>query len=264
MVEFRSPDAAVEIVVSVRIIARSAINRWLNSTAGCTTNRVMLVFGDVHAKGMHMLGLYAVALGGIVLGQLAPGPNMLAVIAAAIGQGRRQAIIMAAGVATVTLVWAVAAALGISALLAIFPALMATMKLLGGGYLLFLAAKAFLGARRSGAIAIRTEVGQWSVAEAWRRGVLVNLANPKSALMWGAVTTFFLGSGLSTFQVLAFGPIGAMSAFLIFSGYAALFSTAAVKVAYARTFRVFQCLFGTVFGAVGAELVWVGAKEVVG
>lgn len=211
-----------------------------------------------------MLGLYAVALGGIVLGQLAPGPNMLAVIAAAIGQGRRQAIIMAAGVATVTLVWAVTAALGLSGLLAIFPASMATMKLVGGTYLLFLAAKAFLNARRSGAIAIRAEAGQWSAAEAWRRGVLVNLANPKSALMWGAVTTFFLGSGLSMLQVLAFAPLGAMSAFLIFSGYAALFSTAAVQSAYARAFRVFQCLFGAVFGAVGVELVWDGAKEVAG
>lgn len=210
-----------------------------------------------------MLGLFAVALGGIVLGQLAPGPNMLAVIGAAVGQGRRQAVIMAAGVATVTLIWAVSAALGLGALLSIFPALMAAMKLLGGGYLLFLALKAFVSARRSGVIPIKAEAGQWTAAEAWRRGVLVNLANPKSALMWGAVTTYFLGSGLTTLQVLAFAPIGALSAFLIFSGYGALFSTSAVKFAYARAAGVFQCLFGAVFGVIGAKLVWDGAREVV-
>ena len=80
--------------------------------------------------------------------------------------------------------------------------------------------------------------------------------------MWGAVTTYFLGSGLTTLQVLAFAPVGALSAFVVFSAYGALFSTAAVKLAYVRAAGVFQALFGAVFGAVGAKLVWDGATEV--
>jgi threonine/homoserine/homoserine lactone efflux protein len=52
-----------------------------------------------------MLEAYLVTLAGVLLGQIAPGPNLLAVAGAALGQGRRAAGFVALGVATAIFAW---------------------------------------------------------------------------------------------------------------------------------------------------------------
>ena len=46
-----------------------------------------------------MLEIYLITLAGVSMGQAAPGPNLLAVAGAALGQGRKPAIFTALGVA---------------------------------------------------------------------------------------------------------------------------------------------------------------------
>lgn len=209
-----------------------------------------------------MLEVYLITFVGIVLGQISPGPNLLAVAGAALGQGRRAAVFVALGVSTAILVWVTVAAFGLATLLAIFPSLLTAMKLLGGGYLCYLALKALRAAGRSGDPTFQASRLDWTPLEAWRRGLLVNLTNPKSALMWGAVATFLFGSGLSAPQVLGFAPIGFTSALVIYSTYGVLFSSGLAKRAYARFARGIEALFGLAFGAIGGKLVADGIGEI--
>ena len=208
-----------------------------------------------------MLEAYLISLAGILLGQASPGPNLLAVVGAALGQGRRQAIFVALGVATGVLTWATIAAFGLATLLAIYPSLISVMKLLGGSYLCFLALKALQAAWRDSERAFRAHKADWTALEAWRRGLMINLTNPKSALLWSAVATFLFGSGLSAVQVLGFGPIGFISAFVIYSIYAVLFSSGFAKRNYARFSRGIEAVFGLVFGAIGGKLASDGLGE---
>ncbi|HZH52239.1 MAG TPA: LysE family transporter [Microvirga sp.] len=202
-----------------------------------------------------MLKIYLITLAGIVLGQISPGPNLLAVAGAALGQGRRAAFFLALGVATAIFVWVTVAAFGLAALLALYPSLLTVMKLLGGGYLLFLSIKALIAAWRGGDPAFRASRADWTPLSAWRRGLLVNLTNPKSALMWSAVATFLYGSGLSAPLVLGFAPAGFASALVVYGIYGTLFSSGFARRAYARFARGIEAMFGLAFGALGGKLV---------
>lgn len=202
-----------------------------------------------------VLEIYIVTLAGIVLGQIAPGPNLLAVAGAAMGQGRRAASFLALGVATAIFIWVTLAAFGLAALLRLFPSLLTLMKLFGGGYLCFLAVKALMASWRGGEPTFRASHAEWTPLGTWRRGLLVNLTNPKSALMWSAVATFLYGSGLSPLQVLGFAPIGFTSALIVYGVYGLLFSSGLAKRAYARFARGIEAMFGLAFGTLGGKLV---------
>jgi threonine/homoserine/homoserine lactone efflux protein len=186
---------------------------------------------------------------------------MVAVASAALGQGRRAGLFTVLGVATGMLGWAVAVAFGLAAVLDFYPSLLSLMKVLGGGYLVFLALKALRAAVAGGEMIVRPVLQRQSGFSAWRRGVLVILTNPKAALMWIAVATFLFGSGLSAPAVVAFGPVAFVSGSLIYGGYALLFSTGLAMRTYGRFARIFESLFAAAFGALGGRLLVDGFRE---
>lgn len=211
-----------------------------------------------------MIEVYAVALVAVVLAQIAPGPNLLAVAGTALAEGRAAALMVALGVATAIFMWVTMAALGLAAALSFYPMLLTGLKLVGGGYLCFLALKALVGVWRGGAgpeIA-RSGTNVSSPCTAWRRGFFVNITNPKSGLMWGAVTSYMFGSGLSGVEVLGFAPIGFLTALTIYGTYGALFSTGLVRRAYVRFWRWIEAMFGLAFGALGGALLSEGVKDI--
>lgn len=208
-----------------------------------------------------MLEIYAITLAAIIIAQITPGPNLLAVAGVGLSQGRGAALLVALGVATAIFIWVSAMAAGLGALLSVYPALITTMKFLGGGYLCFLALKAFRAATRHDGPALRAAGSHLTPLAAWRTGLLVNLTNPKSGLMWGAVTTFMLGSGLTTVQVMAFAPIGFLTALAVYGAYGLLFSTGVARSIYGRFVKGAETLFGLAFGAVGGGLVASGLRD---
>jgi len=201
---------------------------------------------------------------GVALAQASPGPNMMAVAAVALGQGRKAALLVVAGIGTGTLVWAAAVSLGLGALFAAFPMLLTLLKFAGGLYLLFMALKALRTVFSAEATSVRASTTPLSDLAAWRRGFLVVMTNPKAALMWSALATFLFGSGLSAMQVLAFGPLVAVSAMTIYGTYGLLFSTGVAMRAYTRFWRVLEAAFGLAFGALGATLLIWGLHDLRG
>lgn len=213
-----------------------------------------------------MLSIYFFAWLGVLSAQATPGPNMMAVASTALADGRRAALLVVAGIVTGVLVWTVLVAVGLGALFHRLPALLTILKFLGGAYLLYLGgrgiAAALRGGDRPGSISPR-RAGVSAVA-AWRRGLLVVMINPKAALMWSAVATFLFGSGLAATEVLAFGPIAAVSAALIYGLYGIAFSSRGAVAAYLRFSRWIEGVFGLVFGALGGTLLAAGAADLRG
>jgi threonine efflux protein len=211
-----------------------------------------------------MLEAFLAAWIGVALAQASPGPNMMAVAALALGQGRKAALLVVAGIATGTLVWAAAVVLGLGALFAAFPLLLTLLKFAGGFYLLFMGFKALHTIFSGKAPAVRAATATLSDRAAWRRGFFVVMTNPKAALMWSALATFLFGSGLNGMQVLAFGPVVALSAMAIYGTYAILFSTGMAMRAYTRFWRMLEAAFGLAFGALGATLLIWGVQDLRG
>ncbi|MEO1748576.1 MAG: LysE family translocator [Pseudomonadota bacterium] len=208
-----------------------------------------------------MLEAYLITLTGVVLAQASPGPNLLAVASAGLGQGRGAALATVAGVATGMFIWATAVAFGLAAVLAIYPSLLTTMKIIGGSYLCWMAIKAVKASWIGGETSIQTTAKTMSLYANWQRGLLVILTNPKAALMWTAVGTFLFGSGLAAWQVVAFGPVAACTAIVIYGTYGLLFSTGFATRTYTRFARWIELAFGVAFGALGGRLLWDGLQE---
>lgn len=198
---------------------------------------------------------------GVLAAQLAPGPNLAAVASTALGDGRRAAMFVVLGVGIGMLVWSFATAFGLAVLIERFPLSLIVLRFLGGAYLLWLAGRAVRAILRGNTATISAERAALSEGRAFRRGLLVVLTNPKAVMMWTAVATFLFGFGLSAGQVLAFGPIGALSGLGVYGFYAWAFSTRRATMAYTRAARGIEAVFAGAFGLMGGRLIWDGLRE---
>ncbi|MCB9994129.1 MAG: LysE family translocator [Hyphomicrobiaceae bacterium] len=208
-----------------------------------------------------MFAIYFSVFIGIVLAQLAPGPNLLAVANTALGQGRRTALRVVVGVATGTFIWVMCAAVGLGQVVAAFPATLMVLKLVGGSYLLFIAYKSLKSAFAGGTGDFGRGRPRMTDSAAVRYGLFVVLTNPKSILFWSSVATFLFGAGMNSVEVLALGPVSALSSVCVYGSYAMLFSARPAIGVYARFARALEAAFAATFGALGGLLIWAGLQE---
>ena len=110
---------------------------------------------------------------------LTPGADMTYVLARSAGQGRGAGAVSALGISAGSLVHSILAAVGVSALLASSATLFSAIQYGGAAFLLYLAWKAWRGARQPLALQERpaASLGRIFVEGAW-----TNLLNPKVAL----------------------------------------------------------------------------------
>jgi threonine/homoserine/homoserine lactone efflux protein len=157
------------------------------------------------------LALLVAFAAAVLLLSLAPGPDMLFIVANAIGGGRRAGVVAALGMSTGLAVHTVAAACGLGALLRVFPGVLDGVRVVGA---LFLAALAFTAWRRSrarGTHASLTVRARTSMRKVYVMALLTNLANPKVVLFYLAFLPQFLSTGPAswapTLQLLVLGAL---------------------------------------------------------
>jgi len=198
---------------------------------------------------------------GVVLAQISPGPNLIVVASTTLASGRKAGLFTVLGVATAILFWASLFAFGVGTLLVSFPETITVIRIVGGSYLLYMGVKAFraaLGTQGISTIKVSKAVGRFS---AFRKGLIVNLSNPKSAMMWVAISMYLGASGASSLKVFLFGIAVSFTAFVIYSTYAVIFSTQTATNSYKRFYAVIESMFGCVFGYVGGKLLLQGFND---
>jgi threonine/homoserine/homoserine lactone efflux protein len=133
------------------------------------------------------MGVFCVAA---ILLLLTPGPAVLYIVARSVEQGRIAGLISVCGITTGTLVHVLAAALGLSALLASSALAFAVVKYAGAGYLIYIGVRRMLS--RPDAQAPQLKLPRRSLGRLYRDGFLVNLLNPKTALFFLAFLPQFV------------------------------------------------------------------------
>lgn len=81
-----------------------------------------------------MVSQLALVYGAYLLATASPGPSNMAIMGVAMRDGRRPALVLAAGVMTGSLCWAMLAATGLSAVLATYAQALWAIKIVGGVY----------------------------------------------------------------------------------------------------------------------------------
>lgn len=160
---------------------------------------------------------------------LLPGPDILFVLTQSISQGRKAGIATATGLCTGVLFHTTAAALGISALVYKSALAFEIVKYAGAAYLLYLAWHAL---KESEELISSIPVREANAVALYRRGIFMNVLNPKVALFFLAFLPQFIntGSGNIPVQMIFLGVIFMVQAWLIFSAISVFAGTVGEKI----------------------------------
>lgn len=188
------------------------------------------------------------------LALVSPGPNFVLTTSTAVSKSRRAALWTAAGIATGSLLWSSAAALGIASVLEALPFLGLILKVLGIAYLVYLGVKLLLSKGFTPPSAQQQTRDQGS--RGFWRGLLVNMTNPKSAAYYASVFAAFLTPDMPAWVLIVLiAAIAAMS--LCWHVLLALgFSTARVKARYISISKHVDRICGAVLVFLGLRLAW--------
>ncbi len=156
-----------------------------------------------------------------------PGQDTALTIRNTLLGGRRAGVFTAIGVAAGQLVWAVAASVGITAVLVASEQVFGAIRLAGAAYLIFLGVSALWSAlRRSGLGDSAPTAGAASARSprhAIRQGLLSNLGNPKMAIFLSSLLPQFApAEGPAFVAMLGFGVVFATITLVWLCGYACL------------------------------------------
>lgn len=179
----------------------------------------------IHIPRRYMLTLdIALSFFGIaVLLALSPGPDNLFVLMQSAMWGRSSGMAVVLGLCTGLIFHTAAVAVGLAAVLAASSSAFTIVKLLGAAYLLYLA----WGAFRAPAMGPNTQhaAPRLSKMALYRRGIIMNVTNPKVSLFFLAFLPQFTSAlrGSVAVQIISLGALFMLAALLTFSAIA-LFS----------------------------------------
>lgn len=128
----------------------------------------------------------------LLLGVMSPGPSFIFVAQIAVNKSRQEAICVSIGMGIGALIYSAIASLGIFVLLENAPLLYRVLKVIGGIYLLFLAYKIWSSSNdKVGETPINEDISSGNI-RMLSLGMLTQLSNPKTAIVFGgAFATFF-------------------------------------------------------------------------
>jgi threonine/homoserine/homoserine lactone efflux protein len=156
--------------------------------------------------GIHDLALFVVS--GLLL-NIMPGPDSLLIMTRSATQGWRAGSAAALGIGTGTFVHIVAAALGLSAILATSAAAFTVVKLAGAAYILYLAVGMLLSKRGDGGEPTAPALAPLPLRRIYAQGILTNVLNPKVALFFLAFVPQFIDAN-APHKAAAFLILGAI------------------------------------------------------
>ena len=204
-----------------------------------------------------LTGSFLAFLGISILVIVTPGPDTAMTIRGVMLGGRQGGLFTAAGVAIGQIIWALATAVGLVAVLLASEPIFQAIKLLGAAYLVYLGFQLLWCAwrRTAGGFAVRAEGRPLSPFQAFRQGLISDLGNPKMAVFFASILPQFAIAGEGMFSGLAL--LGIVFAGLTFT-WLAFYAVVLAKLGHfldrPRIRRPFEAIMGSLLVALGARL----------
>ena len=187
---------------------------------------------------------------------LSPGPDMAFTLATSASRGPRAGLGAVAGIITGGLIWTLAAAAGLAALIATSEHALAVVRYGGGVYLVWLAIRTLR--------ALDAPMQAQSARDAlhgFRQGLMTNLLNPKIGLFFLALLPQFTNPEIGPvwLQMLTLGLIFFAMGTIVLTIVALAAGAARDRLARsAASRRVLNGLAATAFGGLGLRLLFSG------
>ena len=179
---------------------------------------------------------------------VAPGPGMLYVLARSLAGGRREGVLSALGTFLGGMGHVLAAALGISIILARSAAAFSAVKYIGAAYLCFLGVRMILDARKETVDPKELSMALNSRRNALWQGVATEVLNPKTALFFLSFIPQFVNRSAGH-VFLQFVTLGTISVIMNTSADLVVIALAGPLSQRIRSSNVFRRRQRTVTGA---------------
>jgi RhtB (resistance to homoserine/threonine) family protein len=193
---------------------------------------------------------------------LTPGPDVLYILSHAMRTGLRAGVVAALGIVAGCFVHVVAAALGVSALLATSATAFVVLKWVGAAYLVWMGVRMLLARERATAPASTADRATmppvaFPLRHVFLRGFLTNVLNPKVALFFLAFVPQFIAPQTAdkAWTFLMLGLLFNLNSLPINLGYAWVGSFAVRRVqSIQRGMRWLDRIAGAMFIGFGVKL----------
>jgi len=156
-----------------------------------------------------------------ILLALAPGPDNLFVLTQSLAGGRQAGLIITLGLCSGLIVHLTLVALGVAAIIKASDIAFTALKMAGAGYLIYLAWQSFRASRSDVYVAGGERLSQ---AKLYRRGIIMNVSNPKVTMFFLAFFPQFIEPefGPVVVQIILLGGVFIMATLIIFGSVATL------------------------------------------
>ena len=176
-----------------------------------------------NSKAFLVAGELIAFLAAAVLLTISPGPDIIYVLVQGITNGKKHGIVTALGLVSGIIVHTSLVAFGISAIINQSEMLFLMIKILGAGYLFYLAWQVY---KSDPAIHFENTATEQKreLSSLYKKGFLMNVLNPKVVIFFLAFFPGFLWEpeGNTVYQFYILGFLFMIQAFLIFSAVAIL------------------------------------------
>jgi threonine/homoserine/homoserine lactone efflux protein len=203
--------------------------------------------------GIHELWLFVVS--GLLL-NITPGPDTAYIVGRSIQLGWRGGVVAVLGIEAGCLLHVLAAAIGLSALLAASSVGFTLVKWAGAAYLCFMGVRMLLTRTPTPVAAAVTGAGTSSLGQVFLQGALTNALNPKVALFFLAFLPQFVAMD-SPHKAAAFALLGLI---FIFNGTLWCLGVAAFAAGAAGRIRKSNRAFAWINHGLGGMFVYLGAR----
>jgi threonine/homoserine/homoserine lactone efflux protein len=188
-------------------------------------------------------GQYLVLMAGMAA---SPGPANLFALVTGLEKGPRAGLLGVVGMNTASLVWFVAAAIGLDALMKALPQVFSVLAITGGLYLAWLGIKALRAAFNSQTTGVSMG-GAKAATKPFLDGFVVQITNPKALLFFTAVLPPFIDLGRPMVPQLAmFGAATLCFDIVQMSLYALAGAMLSAKFAQPKFARIFSGCIGAI------------------
>lgn len=195
-------------------------------------------------------------VGVLIVGTVSPGPSFVMIARTAVCAGRVNGLAAAVGMGLGGVVFAVAALVGLQAVLVSVPALYVALKIGGGIYLLYLGVMIWRGAKQP--LAAQAAPGDGGGGGGALRSLLLGLgtqlSNPKAAIVYASVFAAFLPNGTALAVGIAITALVFVIETTWYALVAVMLSAAQPRRTYLRCKAWIDRAAGGVMAALGLKL----------
>jgi len=200
------------------------------------------------------LAIFAI-VGALLIGAISPGPSFILIVQTSAANSRKNGLAMAVGLGLGSAVFGLCALFGVQSLFEKVEILYWSFKLLGGGYLLYLAYNIWKGAKSPLNVSDNIQPRTQSTHRSFLLGITTQLSNPKTAVVFASVFATFLNGSLGLWETTFLISLIFLTETLWYSLVAVGFSAPRPKQIYLGLKTAIDRLAGGIIAIMGLKLL---------